>query len=63
MQNDPRRYVVHHRGSRFRGRKVRLLNRPQGKGIKNVLAECVDTGERFVCPFRGLWKVREDSNG
>ena len=49
-----RRYKVHHRGSRFRGKVVRLLAWPRGMAVKNVLVECVDTGERFVCPFRGL---------
>jgi len=53
-------YIVHHRGSKYRGRKVRLLTRPKGgRGIKNVLAETTDTGDRFVCPFRGLRRVRE----
>lgn len=56
-----RLYVVHHRMSRFRGRKVRLLVRPKWDGVRNVLAECVDGGrERFACPFRGLRRVKDE---
>jgi hypothetical protein len=54
-----RLYEVRHRGSRFRGRTVRLLIRPSPRRRpSNVLAECVDSGERFVCPFRGLRRHR-----
>lgn len=53
-----RLYVVHHRMSRFRGRVVRVLKRPT-KGDRKVIAQCVDTGERFICPLRGLWKVED----
>lgn len=57
-----RLYVVHHRGSRFRGCKIRLLRRPKRTGgPMNVPAECVDTGERFICPFRGLRRVTDDA--
>lgn len=58
--SDERLYRVHHRMSRFRGRIVRLVIRhTKAMAIKNVLAECVDDGERFVCPFRGLRRVRK----
>lgn len=60
MSADERLYRVHHRGSRFRGRIVRLLIRhTKYMAIKNVLAECVDDGERFICPFRGLRRMKE----
>ena len=51
-------YRVQHRGSRYRGRIVRLLIRPSSKRRpNNVLAECYYGGERFVCPFRGLRRL------
>lgn len=61
---DGRLYEVRHRGSRFRGRTVRLLIRPRNpaklRGTpNNVLAEDVETRERFICPWRGLRRVRE----
>ena len=55
-----RRYRVHHRLSQFRGRIVRLLFRPSSKRRpNNVLAEDVETAERFVCPWRGRRRVHE----
>lgn len=59
---DERLYRVHHRGSKYRGRVVRLLTRPSGKPgyIRNVLAECVDDGKRLVCPFRGLRRLHKE---
>jgi len=45
-----RLYRVHHRGSRFRGRMLRLLIRP-GKRPPN---DGPAAGEVFVGPFRGL---------
>ena len=61
-----RLYRVHHRGSVYRGRVVRLLTRPSGgrkHGPRNVLAEDVETSERFVCPFRGLRRLKGAANG
>ena len=59
MAEQEQLYRVHHRGSRFRGRVVRLLIRPSTKRApNNVLAECVDDSERFICPWRGLRRVR-----
>ncbi len=62
---DTRTYRVHHRGSKFRGEVVRLTIRPHapGKGgPTNVRAVVVSPGEHFgewfVCPFRGLKRVR-----
>jgi hypothetical protein len=54
-----RLYVSHHKGSRFRGRTVRVLVRPRNPRLlagapNNVLCQDVETGERFVCPWRGL---------
>ena len=52
-------YRVHHRGSKYRGRIVRLRFRPSTKRRpNNVLAQCVDDLEWFVCPWRGLRRVR-----
>ena len=52
-------YRVHHRASKYRDRVVRLRIRPSSRRRpNNVLAECVDTLERFVCPWRGLRRVR-----
>ena len=45
-----RLYRVHHRGSRFRGRMLRLLIRPGKRPPNDGPAE----GEVFVGPFRGL---------
>lgn len=54
-----RLYEVRHRLSRFRGRIVRLLTRPSSKRRpNNVLAEDVETGEQFTCPWRGLRRCR-----
>jgi len=54
-----RLYRVHHQLSRFRGRIVRILIRPSSKRRpNNVLAECVGDGEQFVCPWRGLRRLR-----
>lgn len=54
-----RLYRVHHRGSQFRGRIVRLLIRPSPRRRpNNVLAEVVATGERFICPWRGLRRTK-----
>lgn len=51
-------YRVHHGLSRFRGCIVRLRIRPSSKRRpNNVLAETIDRGERFVCPWRGLRRV------
>ncbi len=58
MSDEPL-YRVHHRLSVYRGRIVRLRVRPSTKcRPNNVLAECVDNGQRFVCPWRGLRRVR-----
>lgn len=57
---DTRTYRVHHVASRFRGEVVRVLIRPGAPGKRipnNVLAETL-TGEWFVCPFRGLRRVK-----
>ncbi len=43
----------------MRGCVVRVLIRPSPKRRpNNVLAEDVETGERFTCPWRGLRRVR-----
>ena len=55
MRAEERYYEVRHRLSRFRGRTVRLLVRPSSRRRpNNVLAEDLETGTRFVCPWRGL---------
>lgn len=61
-------YRVHHRLSRFRGRYVVLAVRPRRSGVGLVCC-AVDIGtdwrlpivggECFVCPFRGLRRVKE----
>ena len=59
---DERLYVVHHRGSRFRGRTVRVLVRPR-KPMMTCKAQDVETGEVFFCPFRGLWRADKEPGG
>ena len=56
-----RLYIVHHRGSRFRGRTVRVLLRPN-KPMMNCKAQDVETGEVFICPFRGLWRAENGTS-
>lgn len=47
-----------HRGCPARdGGLVRVLVRWRGRGPRNVLVERVETGERYVRPFRGLRRV------
>lgn len=65
---DKRLYRIRHRVSKYRGRIVRLRIRPSMKrrpkdnrghrAPNNVLAECVDTHEWFVCPWRGLRRAK-----
>jgi hypothetical protein len=49
-----------------RGRILRVLIRPSGRGGKgaprNCLCQDVRTGEKFVRPFRGLRRVKEKDN-
>lgn len=60
-----RLYRVKHRWSRFRDRIVKVLIRPRNPAKlhgtpNNVLAQDIETGERFVCPWRGLRRVKSD---
>lgn len=64
---DERLYVARHRRSRFRGRTVSAsggLIRPRNPRLlagapNNVLCEDIKTGRQFVCPWRGLRRVKE----